>query len=137
MNNLILFLALAFTYQSVHSQLKDSLTVQSKQEMYNFYISKSKKQKKTAWILLGSGVVAMGVGSVIAYNSEAFTNKADAGIVLALAGTLTTVSSIPVFIVSGSNKRKAEKIRGSAEVAIGASAFNDRRFASVGVRISF
>ena len=37
MKYLIIFLVLIFTFQSAQSQVTDSLTVQSNQEMYDFH----------------------------------------------------------------------------------------------------
>lgn len=139
MKNLIIFLALIFTFQLTQCQETEPLTEQSKQKMYDFYISKSKKQKKTGWILLGSGVVATGTGLLIASNSNVLSDGGGfaSGSLLALAGTLTTISSIPVLISSGSNNRKAKAILASGEVGIGAIPFNNTRYASIGLKIDF
>ena len=139
MKNLILFLVLIFIFQLTQSQETEPLSEQSNQEMYDFYISKSKKQKKTGWILLGSGVVATGAGLLIASNSNVLSDDGGfaSGSLLVLAGTLTTISSIPVFIISGSNKRKAKAILASGEVGIGAIPFNNTRYASIGLKVDF
>jgi len=133
---LSIFLVLIFTFQSVQSQVIDSLTVQSKQEMYDFHISKHKKLKTAGWILLGTGVAAMGVGGAIMYN--AFMDEGgEPGEILFVAGGLATISSIPVFIIAKKNKRKGKAILGSGEVGIGAIPFNDTRYASAGIKIDF
>ena len=134
---LSIFLVLVFTFQLVQSQVIEPSTEKSQKEMYDFYISKHKKLKKTGLILLGAGVVATGVGYAIAYNGSLYDDEFTAGAGLALAGVLTTISSIPVLIISGSNKRKANAIEGSGEVGIGAIPFNNTRYASVGIKINF
>jgi len=137
MKNSIIILVLIFAFQSVQCQVTDSLTVKSNEEMYDFYISKHKKLKKTGLILLGAGLVATGVGYAIANNGSLYDDEFTAGAGLALVGVLTTISSIPVLIISGSNKRKANAIEGSGEVGIGVIPFNDTRYASVGIKINF
>jgi hypothetical protein len=66
----------------------------------NIYLEKSKAQKTTAWILFGSGV-AMLVGGVIAYQSG------PGGLFMMAIGVLAPIVSVPLFIASGKNKRKA------------------------------
>ena len=136
MKNSIIFLVLIFTFQSVQSQVTDSLTVKSNQEMYDFYISKHKKLKTTGWILLGTGVAAMGVGVAIAANSL-YSDDGEPGAILFVAGGLATISSFPVLGNANKNKKKAKAILGSGEVGIGAIPFNDTRYASVGIKINF
>jgi len=137
MKNSILFLVLIFSFQLALSQSTDSLTTQSQKEMYDFYISKHKKQKKAGWILLGSGVVAFGTGVIIGSNSGLYDDGFAAGALLVTAGTLSTISSIPLFIVSGSNNRKAKALLGSGQVGIGTFPYSNARYASVGIKIDF
>jgi hypothetical protein len=99
---LSIFLVLIFTFQSVQSQVTDSLTAQSIQEMYDFYSSNNKKLKKTGWILLGSGVVTMGVGFAMGFNEDSELT----GSILMTLGLSTTISSIPVFIIAKKIKEK-------------------------------
>ena len=144
MKNSIIILVLIFTFQSVQSQVTDSLTAQSKQEMYDFYIAKNKKLKTTGWILLGTGVGACLAGASIAANNFTLSeneteeaNKFVAGTGLFVVGAAATIASVPILIVSGSNKRKAKAILTTGNVGIGAIPFNDTRYASVGIKISF
>jgi hypothetical protein len=67
----------------------------------NDYLKKSKNQATTAWILLGGGV-ALFVGGVIAYQSG------PAGIFMMAIGIVAPIASVPFFIASGKNKRKAK-----------------------------
>ncbi len=66
------------------------------------YLQKSKNQKVTAWILAGGGVV-LEIAGAIAYQ------KGNAGLFLFGAGLLSQAASIPFFIASGINKRKAKQ----------------------------
>ena len=109
MKKLILIIVSFLTIQASQCQEIDSLSTQSREEMYDFHFTKHKKQKKTGLILLGSGVVATGAGLLIAANSNVLSDDGGfgTGAGLVLAGSITTIVSIPYLISSGSNKRKA------------------------------
>ena len=136
---LSIFLVLIFTFQLAQSQVTESLTEKSEQEMYDFYILKHKKLKKTGWILLGAGLAVAGGGYAIAANSNVLDSGGGfvPGSLLLIAGSLSTVASIPVFVVSGSNNRKAKEILGSGKIGIGGIPFDNQRYVSVGLRIDF
>lgn len=79
------------------------------------YLKKSKKQKTIAWVLLGSGAAFIIAGAIIPEGE--FTGQYDLylskehkndGIRSAffLAGGISALGSIPLFIISGRNKRK-------------------------------
>lgn len=74
------------------------------------YLRKSKSQKTFAWILLGGGA-----GLAIAGLSLSDTYASDAGTWMAVGGGVLVAASIPLFISSSKNARKAE----SMTVAIG------------------
>jgi len=73
------------------------------------YLVKSKNQKTAAWVLLGGGVALMGAGYLIGDSKNASFDDAGTGVVLGGIGFLSTIGSIPLFIASGKNKRKAMK----------------------------
>jgi hypothetical protein len=64
------------------------------------YLKKSKQQKTAAFVLLGVGAVCLGVA---AEGNIAF----DALPILVIGGGAAAISSIPLFIASGKNKRRA------------------------------
>jgi len=137
---LSIFLVLIFTFQLVQCQVTDTLTQKSQQEMYDFHIQKHKKLKKTGWILLGAGLVTVGGGYAIAATSDGLFGSGDgfeAGSILIMTGTLSMAASIPVFIISGSNKRKAEAILETGNIGFGSIPFDNQRYVSVGLRIDF
>ena len=74
----------------------------------DFYLQKSKDQRSAAWVMLGGGIVLSVVG-VIGASATLFDqgNSADTYGVLALVGVGLGLGSIPVFISSGHNYRKA------------------------------
>jgi hypothetical protein len=80
------------------------------------YLKKSKKQKTIAWLFIGGGAALVVAGAVIpkgekdGYDiwtwSDSYKND-DLKFGLITAGVLTMGGSIPFFIASGRNKRKA------------------------------
>ena len=84
-----------------------------------YYLAKSKNQKTIAWVLLGGGVAMTSIGIILARNKIAhekdpITALLDiAGVntigyyVLSSFGVAATLGSIPLFIASARNKRKA------------------------------
>ena len=71
------------------------------------YLQKSKNQKTAAWVLLGGGSALIIGGLLIGNGKDASFSAAGAGVVMGAAGFLSMVGSIPLFIASGRNKRKA------------------------------
>lgn len=73
------------------------------------YLQKSEKQKKTGWIVLGSGAALIITGFIIGNSGEdeASFDKAMSGGLFIVAGSAATIISIPIFIASGRNKKKA------------------------------
>lgn len=86
------------------------------------YLDKSRKQKTTGFILAGSGVVLLAVATILSAEDVADTAVSCAnlncssesgiefGIILAEVGGLVALGSIPFFISSGKNARKAAQI---------------------------
>ena len=93
---LLLLLAFSKTSFSQQTDPKQALTKQD-------YLQKSKSQKTTAFILLGIGATAV---AIAAPGNVSF----DVLPVLVIGGGLATLGSIPLFIASGKNKRKAKQI---------------------------
>lgn len=73
-------------------------------EMKHF-LSKSKKQKTTAWLLLGGGIVLNSIGS--ANDVDAYGNSRGYQVMSTIGG-LATIGSIPLFFASSKNKNKAQ-----------------------------
>ena len=74
---------------------------------HDFYLIKSKNQKKTGRILLYSGAGLISVGLLIGTPRNASFGQAGFGAVVGGIGALLAIGSIPAFISSGNNKRKA------------------------------
>jgi len=102
--NIIYFLLLALPAAGFCQKTNDSVPV-----IKTDYLVKSKNQKTAAWVLLGGGVALIGAGFLIGDSKNATFDDAGTGVVLGGIGFLSAVGSIPLFIASGKNKRKAMK----------------------------
>ncbi len=82
------------------------------------YLKKGKNQKTAAWLLLGGGATVSLIGIAVEVNSannaliDLFTlqptiTSSSSGGVLLITGGFAMLGSIPLFIASGKNKRKA------------------------------
>lgn len=88
------------------------------------YLIKSKHQKNAGWVSLVAGAAFIGGGLLIGNRKESSFSDAGVGGVIGALGTLSMITSIPLFIASARNKRKAMNV--SANVEIG----NDAGFHS-------
>lgn len=108
MKKSFLFFILLHFFTCISAQFTDSLSLQS-QELF----LKANKQESTGWILLGggAGLAAVGllVGSVSIWDEiiEGDDTGTTMGEVMMITGLVSMVSSIPVFIASGNNRKKA------------------------------
>ena len=89
-----------------------SVSVFSQEVVKNseYYLAKSKRQKSGGWIMLGGGAALIGTGFLIGDREESSFDDAATGAILGGVGVLLMLGSIPVFIASGKNKRKASSI---------------------------
>ncbi|HEX6169067.1 MAG TPA: hypothetical protein VFZ33_05195 [Chitinophagaceae bacterium] len=94
---MIYFLLLSLPVSSFCQKSNDSVPV-----IKTDYLAKSKSQKTAAFILLGIGVTTLTIAAVGDLDFDAL------GAVVVVGG-VATVASIPLFIASGKNKRKAMK----------------------------
>ena len=88
------------------------LVGQTKEFSKDYFLQKSKKQNTTAWILLGGGT-AMAVGGFAVFGSSWDSGSAsttDIAGIIGTAGLLTSLASIPCFISTSENKKKAMSI---------------------------
>ena len=135
-------LVLIFTFQMVQSQVTEQQTDQSTQNMYDFYSLKAKKQKTTGWILLGTGLAAtVGGYAIMANNFDLFDSDSDGGLAagtgLFLVGSIVTIASIPVLIVSGSNNRKARAYLETGTAGVGNITSENSKYVRVGLKVDF
>ena len=111
MYKLVILVLLPFFTTATFSQQTDPVPSLTKQD----YLEKSKNQKKTAKIFLGGGAVLVVTAFIIPRGERTGTTRViysdyeNDGIKAAfgLAGFVSMAASIPFFIASGKNKRKA------------------------------
>jgi hypothetical protein len=72
-----------------------------------YYHTKSKKQRSGAWVLLGLGSALVVGGLLIGNRDESSFSDAATGGIMGIAGGAGMVGSIPLFIASSRNRRKA------------------------------
>src|SRR4249920_474227 len=116
MKNIIAFLVVFIIGMNCFCQQIESLHSIQKTD----YLQKSKNQKTAAWLLLSGGIAMTVTGMVIyqnAYNSAVEdnpwyfgTDANPAGAVIATVGLLSCAGSIPLFIASGKNKKRARAV---------------------------
>ncbi|MFV5699892.1 hypothetical protein ACM55H_16140 [Flavobacterium sp. ZT3R17] len=89
-----------------------SQTIPSNEFSKEYYLKKSKNQKTTGWILLSGGTIMTVVG-VIGFSDSWYSSSnstTDAYGFIMLGGVVSGLGSIPFFIMSGNNARKAATI---------------------------
>ena len=100
--NILYFLLLVLPAASFCQKTNDSVPV-----VQTDYLVKSKNQKTAAWVLLGGGVALISAGFLIGDSKNSTFDDAATGAVLGGIGFLSAIGSIPLFIASAKNKRKA------------------------------
>lgn len=89
----------------VNSFCQTQTTIFSK----DYYLEKSKKQKKTAWIVLGTGLGIAAIGGLVQL-SNANSNSWNfdfTGAYIAIGGGVLSLASIPCFVNAAKNKKLA------------------------------
>jgi uncharacterized protein YdeI (BOF family) len=102
------------------------------------YLAKSKSQKTTAWALLGCGAGLVLIGDLIGNSKGSSFSDAATGVVIAGAGVLCMLGSIPAFLASGKNKRRAISMSFKNETApqFQKDGFTNRSVPSLTLKIS-
>lgn len=99
---------LMFTPLLVQGQEIDNTNNKQPHELNYMYLKKHKTQKTIGWICLGSGA-AMIFGGIAINSTEGWgEGNQYNGLWLSVLGSGVVLTSVPLFISSGSNKRKAE-----------------------------
>ena len=99
----ILILTLCYSASSQQTESKQQLT---KQE----YLQKSKSEKETGSVLLGIGTGMAAIEAIVFANEGIFSSSGESAIVVIGIGVIIDLISIPVFISSSKNARKAAAI---------------------------
>ena len=72
-----------------------------------YFSAKSKRQRSGGGVMLIGGAALIGAGFLIGDRKESSFDDAATGAILGGVGVLLMVGSVPVFIASSKNKRKA------------------------------
>jgi hypothetical protein len=145
---IISFFLLSFFTPSIQAQHieKTYSDLQLKENQY--YSKKHKNQKRTAWILMTSGsVLTIGgmVGQAATATMDLFTilivqeepEKINlTGTYVAYAGLATMATSIPFFIASGKNKKRANLSLQQQKITMGHKINQQANYNSIALSIS-
>ena len=101
---MVYFLLLALPVTSFCQKTNDSVPV-----VKTDYLAKSKSQKTAAFILLGIGVTTLTIAAVGDLDLDILGT-------VVIVGGAATIASIPLFIASGKNKRRAMKTSASIKM---------------------
>ena len=104
MKRIILSLILLLFVLNLFSQQQTNSNVSR-----DHYLRKSKNQKKVATILLAGGAASILTGALISKGEPGFIFNENDGIKMTFVGigTLSMLTSIPFYIASSKNKRRA------------------------------
>ena len=75
-----------------------------------YYSAKSKRQKSGAKVMLIGGGALVGAGFLIGDRKESSFDDAATGAIIGGVGVLLMIGSVPVFMASSKNKRKAMSV---------------------------
>ena len=139
----LLFLCIVCLCATTHTnaQMRDTTVNMNMHKVdANSLLQKSKKQKTTAWILLGGGAGIVATAVIITLSDgflSLFDQKKDnnRGVLLA-AGGAVMLGSIPFFIASGNNKRKANLILKDVTVLCNPQLNTKDHFVALGIKIN-
>jgi len=101
---IVYFLMLVLPVISFCQKTNDSVPV-----VKTDYLAKSKSQKTAAFILLGIGVTTLTIAAVGDLDLDILGT-------VVIVGGAATIASIPLFIASGKNKRRAMKASASIKI---------------------
>ena len=101
---IVYFLMLVLPVISFCQKTSDSVPV-----VKTDYLAKSKSQKTAAFILLGIGVTTLTIAAVGDLDLDILGT-------VVIVGGAATIASIPLFIASGKNKRRAMKASASIKM---------------------
>ena len=134
MKTLLLFTAILLL--TTHLWAQNTTVIPNSKE---FYLEKSKKQNKTGWFLFGTGIVLSTVGIIGFSNSDFLdsNSETDAYGFMILGGAISGLSSIPVFIGSANNARRAASLTFNADLFPKRNALVQNYQPVIGIKIEF
>ena len=142
----IFLLIVLLSSQIAQGQVIEQSNTKSAQELFDYHTLKQKKNKTTAWILLGSGV-AMTIGGFATLKNDGeklFRNlltgkdaNAGASAFLIIGGGATTLASIPFFVSASKHGRKATISLKRGQNAAVIRALDRYNYLAVSLKIDF
>ena len=103
MKHILLSMMLLFIVQQIFPQYNDTLRIPRTPD----YDLKSKNQKNAAWVLLGGGTALVAAGLLIGNRNASSFDDAATGAIMGGLGVISALGSIPLFLASGRNHRRA------------------------------
>lgn len=132
-NLIILATVFLISVQAAPAQKRDTTTLSSSTKGYDFYMQRHKTFNTIGWALLAPGAVMSVVGVISLSKSNFFSTTDNAGPFLGALGSVMMLGSIPCFIISGNNARKAALELKTSNIP-GPGGFN---YAAISLKISF
>ncbi|HWR32455.1 MAG TPA: hypothetical protein VN451_02945 [Chitinophagaceae bacterium] len=134
MKKIILFMMLLVISAASFSQQTNSLPTLTKQD----YLKKSSNKKFAAWVLLGGGTAVLAITALSNLGLDFGGPKKSFPSVPVGIGAVCMAGSIPFFIASAKNKRKATSLSFKNELApqIQKSSFVYQSVPSLSLKIS-
>ena len=123
----VILLLMVFAFNANSQQLKNN-----EQKTASHYLEKTKRQKTTGFILLGGGVAAFTGGAIAMEHSQ---SKGENEFPFVVGGLVMTLSSIPFFISSASNKHKAKLYMRKEALMLNPSIETGIVYNSIGIKI--
>ena len=131
---LLCLMILVVSITSFSQQIDTSKIDTSKINTRKYYLNKSRRQLIGGFILLGSGI------TIIAIISNGRTSFGETALLGAL-GTFSALGSIPLFIASGRNKRKALRattyLKREKVPILEQAGINFNEYPAISVRLNF
>lgn len=122
-----ILLLMVIGFNSFCQQLKNK-----EQKLPVDYLEKSKKQKTTGFILLGSGAAVFTGGALAIQHSQ---SKGENEFPFLIGGLAMSIASIPFFISSTSNKHKAKLYMRKEALMLTPNMKTGQDTNSIGIRI--
>ena len=85
---------------------------------HTFYMQKSKNQRTVGLVLLGTGLLASGIGLLVATNSNSFDQSETAAYCFVI-GAATGIASIPFMVIAHVNRNRAKLSLSSQKTGFG------------------
>ena len=135
-------LSYSFFMPNIQAQNLENSPIKPANKNFQYYSKKNKNQKTTAWIMLGGGFV-LTVGGAAIISKEMLidpwtgdTVNPIGGVIMFYGGLASMTTSIPFFIASGKNKKRAHIALTQEKFTMGHKINQQTNYNSITLRIS-